>query len=747
MKEEVYIISGMSCAACSSSVERVTRRISGVERSDVNLATGKMTIAYDEALVTPEMITEAVEKAGFGIQPYTPEPVGSSAVLDEEALALQTRKRNLVGAVILTAVLLYISMGHMLSPALKLPGFMDPGSHPLVFALSQLILTLPVLSVFGRSFFVSGFKALFHRAPNMDTLVAVGSGASFIYSVVMTALIPSGAGNAHELYFESAATVVTLVMLGKYLEARSRRKTKSAIMKLMELSPDTALLVKNGETREVDAAALVPGDIVLVKPGARIPADGVVTDGEASVNEAMITGESLPVDKKKGDGVIGGSVSFDGAVYVEVTRVGENSTLAKIIRLVEEAQGKKAPISRLADKISGVFVPIVIGVAVLSALIWLIAGNDAAFVLKIFTSVLVIACPCALGLATPTAIMVGTGLGAARGILIRSGEALETAHSVTAVVLDKTGTVTKGVPAVTSLLPIGVSEDELLSVAAAVEAQSAHPLAAAVTRAASERGLEIHGVTNFKSISGMGLRATISDGREAAVGNMKLLESLGVPTGSAYMLLRSVAAGGETPVLVAAGGDMLGVIGIKDPVRETSAEAVKTMREMGLRVCILTGDNKKTASVIAEQVGAEEVIAEVMPDDKAAVIERLQSEGYKVMMVGDGINDAPALTQADVGVAIGGGSDIAVEAGSVVLMRSDLRDVPRAINLSRQTLRHIKQNLFWAFFYNVIGIPIAAGALYPAFGMLLSPMIAGFAMSLSSVCVVGNALRLRTKKI
>lgn len=747
MIEEIYIIEGMSCAACSSSVERVTRKLEGVSRSDVNLTTARMTIEYDESLVTPEMIIKKVEKAGFGIKPYVPEPVGKSTVLDEEELALQTRKHNLIGALILTAVLMYISMGHMISPALKVPEFMDMHSNPLVFSIVQLVLCIPVLAVFGRFFFISGVKALIHLSPNMDSLVAIGSGCSFIYSVVMTFLIASDPSHVHDLYFESAATVVSLVMLGKYLEARSRRKTKSAIMKLMELSPDTAVLVENGQTREVPASSLKIGDIVLVKPGAKVPADGTVTEGEASMNEAMLTGESLPVDKSAGDEVIGGSVSYDGAIYVRVSRVGEDSTLAKIIRLVEEAQGKKAPISRLADKIAGVFVPTVIAIAVVAAVIWAIVGKEAAFVLKIFTSVLVIACPCALGLATPTAIMVGTGMGASKGILIRSGEALETAHSVTAVVLDKTGTITKGVPAVTTVIAKDCTERDVLSVAASVESASAHPLASAITKAAGEKSADTLPIEDFKNISGMGLTAKLPDGRIAAVGNMKLLESLGVPTGNAFMELREVSACGETPVLVAAGGKLLGILGIKDPVRETSSEAIASLREKGIHVVMLTGDNKKTADVIGSQVGVSEVIAEVMPDDKAAVIEKLQHDGHKVMMVGDGINDAPALTQADVGVAIGGGSDIAVESGSIVLMRSDLRDIPRAIELSHQTLRHIKQNLFWAFFYNVIGIPIAAGVLYPFFQILLSPMLGGFAMSLSSVCVVSNALRLRTKKI
>ncbi|MBS5658996.1 MAG: copper-translocating P-type ATPase [Oscillibacter sp.] len=744
MREETYDISGMHCAACSASVERVTRKLPGVERSDVNLTTEKMTIRYDETKVTPEQIVAKVEKAGFGCTPHAEKKeAAEQALQDAEAAELRHKQWELITAGVFSLVLLYVSMGQMLPfglPALPLPDLFSMHTHPVNFAILQLLLTIPVLYC-GRHFFTSGFKALVHGNPNMDSLVAIGSACSFAYSVVMTFLISDDPhAYVHNLYYESAAVVLTLVSLGKFLESRNMQKTKGAITALMRLSPDTAILADSGN--EVPTKSLKNGDVVLVKPGARVPADGMVTQGESSVNEAMLTGESLPVEKTAGSEVIGGSVNLNGALYVQVTRTGEDTTLARIIRFVEDAQGKKAPISKTADKVAGVFVPVVMGIAVLAAVAWAIAGQPFAFVLRVFTSVLVIACPCALGLATPTAIMVGTGLGARHGILIRSGEILEITHSVDTVVLDKTGTVTRGEPAVTSVVPYQCGGDTLLTIAATVESVSAHPLAAAITAYASSQGLgALPKPESFENLSGKGLRAVLN-GETVLGGNRRLLEEAGVDVTPLLKEAERLSNQGQTPMFFAKGGVLLGLISVADSVKETSAAAIARMKELGIRTVLLTGDNHAAADHIGRLVGVDQVVAEVLPEEKAGVIQRLQAEGRKVMMVGDGINDAPALTQAEVGCAIGSGSDIAIESADIVLMRDDLQDVPRALRLSSLTLRDIKQNLFWAFCYNTIGIPIAAGLLYLFGGPLLSPMFAGAAMSLSSVCVVGNALRL-----
>ena len=749
MREEKYDISGMHCAACSASVEKVTRRLPGVERSDVNLTTGIMTICYDEAQVGPEQIAAKVEKAGFGCTLHAEHKEETvQDVKDAEEAALKRRKTELIAAGIFSVILLYVSMGQMLPfglPSLPLPDIFSMHTHPVNFAILQLLLTIPVLYC-GRHFFTGGFKALFHGNPNMDSLVAIGSACSFAYSVVMTFLISDDPHTyVHNLYYESSAVVLTLVSLGKFLESRNMQKTKGAITALMQLSPDTAILADTG--REVPTKSLKTGDMVLVKPGARVPADGVVTQGESSVNEAMLTGESLPVEKSAGSEVIGGSVNQNGVLYVRVTRTGEDATLARIIRFVEDAQGKKAPISKTADKVAGVFVPTVIIIALLAAVAWAVAGQPFAFVLRVFTSVLVIACPCALGLATPTAIMVGTGLGAKHGILIRSGEILEITHSVDTVVLDKTGTVTQGAPAVTEIVPQGCDKMDLLSTAAAVEAVSAHPLAEAISACAAEQGLtDLPKPEQFENLSGRGLKAALS-GRTVLAGNRRLLEEEGVDVSPLLAEAERLAAQGQTPMYFTRDGKLLGLISVADPVKETSAAAIRKMKDAGIRTVLLTGDNQAAASHIGALVGVDEIIAEVLPEEKAGVIQQLQAQGRKVMMVGDGINDAPALTQAEVGCAIGSGSDIAIESADIVLMRDDLQDVPRALRLSALTLRDIKQNLFWAFCYNTVGIPIAAGALYLFGGPLLSPMFAGAAMSLSSVCVVGNALRLGRAKL
>ncbi|MEG1683167.1 MAG: heavy metal translocating P-type ATPase [Oscillospiraceae bacterium] len=745
MREEKYTIEGMSCAACSSAVERVTRKLPGVVRSEVNLTTGLLTIAYDETQTTPADILKKVEKAGFGIQPYAEQPVPKKDAPDPAALALQTEKRNLIGAAVITTLLLYVSMGQMLPTPLPLPALIALSAHPVNYAITQLLLTLPVLW-FGRKYLIGGFSALLHRNPNMDSLVAIGSSCSFLYSLAMTYLISDSPHAAHSLYYESAAVVLTLIMLGKFLESRSVKKTKGAITALLSLRPDEAILAESGLA--IPAASLQVGDVFLVKPGLRIAADGRVTRGDSRVDEAMLTGESLPVEKTVGDAVIGGSVNQDGVLYVAVTRVGEDSTLTKIVRFVEDAQGKKAPISKIADRVAGVFVPVVLCLAVLSAIVWLLLGYEFAFALRVFTSVLVIACPCALGLATPTAIMVGTGLGASHGILIRSGEALEIAHKTTAVVLDKTGTVTEGRPSVTEIIPLEMEEAELLALVSAVESVSDHPLARAVVSYVKGKGLSaLPPPSAFENLSGRGLRATLADGRAVLLGSRRLLEEAGIDVTPLLPDGARLSATGQTLLYAAADGVLLGLLGIADPVKPGSADAIRALRNAGLRTILLTGDNRAAANHIGHLVGVDEVLAEVLPEEKANCVKALQADGATVMMVGDGINDAPALAQADVGCAIGGGSDIAIEAADIILMRSDLGDVSRAIRLSRLTLRNIKQNLFWAFCYNTIGIPIAAGALYASHGLLLSPMFAGAAMSFSSLCVVGNALRLKYKKL
>ncbi|MDY5611556.1 heavy metal translocating P-type ATPase [Dysosmobacter sp.] len=749
MREEKYDISGMHCAACSASVERVTRKLPGVERSEVNLTTGIMTIRYDESQVGPEQIIAKVEKAGFGaaLHPEKREKAMESPK-DDEAAALKRKKLELVTAGAFSLVLLYVSMGQMLPfglPALPLPDLFSMHTHPVNFAMLQLLLTIPVLYC-GRNFFISGFKALFHGNPNMDSLVAIGSVCSFVYSVVMTFLISDNPhAYVHNLYYESAAVVLTLVSLGKFLESRNMQKTKGAITALMRLAPDTAILAGSG--REVPTDSLQTGDLVLVKPGARVPVDGVVAEGASSVNEAMLTGESLPVEKAAGSDVIGGSVNQNGVLYVKVTRTGEDTTLARIIRFVEDAQGKKAPISKTADKVAGIFVPVVMAIALLAAAAWAIAGQPFAFVLKVFTSVLVIACPCALGLATPTAIMVGTGLGARHGILIRSGEILEITHSVDTVVLDKTGTITKGEPAVTEVIPYQCDKTTLLKTAGAIESVSSHPLAQAITGYVKEQGITaLFQPADFENLPGRGLKATL-EGRAVLAGNRRLLEEQGIDISPLSEQADSLAAQGQTPMFFAMDGALLGLISVADPVKDTSAAAIRAMKQQGIRTVLLTGDNLAAAEHIGALVGVDEVIAQVLPEEKAEVIQRLQRQGRKVMMVGDGINDAPALTAATVGCAIGSGSDIAIESADIVLMRDDLQDVSRALRLSSLTLRDIRQNLFWACCYNTIGIPIAAGALYLFGGPLLSPMFAGAAMSLSSVCVVGNALRLGRAKL
>ncbi|MBQ4321423.1 MAG: copper-translocating P-type ATPase [Oscillospiraceae bacterium] len=738
MKEEIYLVEGMTCAACSGSVERVTRKMDGVERSDVNLVTKQMTICYDESKVTPEAIMKKVERAGFQASLWNPD-----AAKKEEKETVG--RKTVIFSLLLSALLMYISMGQMMKTPLPVPHFLDIHANPAGLALTEFLLTFAVI-ILGRDFFLRGFKALKSKSPTMDTLVAIGSGCSFIYSVIITALIVRGRGSAHDLYYESSAMVIALVMLGKFLEAGSQKKTRGAIEALMALTPETALVLQDGEAREVPVAMLKHGDLLLVKSGARFPADGIITEGSCSVNESMLTGESLPVEKSVGDRVTGGSVSVSGAVTVQADRVGKDTTVSQIVRLVEEAQGKKAPVSRLADKISAVFVPAVIAIALVASVVWSIAGQDIGFVLRIFTSILVIACPCALGLATPTAILVGTGLGASNGILIRSGECLETASSVDTVVFDKTGTITTGVPVLTGMYPCGDTDrGRLLALAAAAEERSEHPLAKAVLAAAE--GMELPALSDFAPLTGLGVEAKLPGGGMLLVGNARLMRERGIDLSCGSATMEEAGSKGETAICVAAEGKLLGILTAADSIRPTAKEAVSQLRAMGKDVVLLTGDSKAAAEHTAKLAGIDTVFAGVLPHQKADTVRTLQEGGKTVMMVGDGVNDAPALTQANVGVAMGGGSDIAVESGDIVLMHADPVSAAKAIRLSKHTMRHIRQNLFWAFCYNTITIPVAAGVLYPFFGILLNPMIAGFCMSLSSICVVLNALRLRRKKL
>lgn len=746
MVTETYVIKGMTCASCSSAVERVTRKMEGVSESNVNLATNRMTITYEERSVTPQDIMDRVERAGFEASPEEDKGKDQTREEEEELQEGHRRmKRRLIGAICLAIPLLYVSMGHMVPIPMPLPSVIDMHEATFNFALTQLILTVCIL-ICGRKFYIVGFKTLFRGHPNMDSLVAIGTGSAFIYSLVMTVMIPSDPSAVHNLYYESSAVVVTLVMLGKYMESKSKGKTSEAIKKMMELAPDTAVRLVDGKEEQVQIDQIAVGDILLIRPGSRVPLDGKVVGGNSSVDESMLTGESIPVEKDLDDLVIGGSLNYNGSLQVEVTHTGSDTTLSKIIKLMEEAQGRKAPISKLADRVAGYFVPTVLVIAVLAAVIWALTGQELAFVLTVFVSVLVIACPCALGLATPTAIMVGTGLGATHGILIKSGEALEIAHKVDTVVLDKTGTVTQGQPRVIRIVSRNLSKEKLLEIAAACEVPSEHPLGQAIVREAAEQDLKLEKAEDFQSVTGQGIRASYQ-GQTILVGNARMMEAAGVDIAVLEAESESAAEKGQTPMYVVADQVLEGFISVADTVKENSAEAISQIKGLGVQVYMLTGDHQKTADHIGSLVHVDHVIAQVMPGDKAAVVQKLQDEGKRVMMVGDGINDAPALAQADVGVAIGSGSDIAIESGDIVLMKSDLMDVYRAIRLSKGTIRNIKQNLFWAFIFNSLGIPVAAGVLHAFGGPLLNPIFAGLAMSFSSVFVVSNALRLKTLKL
>ena len=751
MKKDISLeVNGMTCASCSAAVERVTRKLEGVESCEVNLTTRRAHIIYDTDKVKISDIKNKITKAGF--EPADIDTEQKDTFGMQEGKELKEKRNRLILAAVFSIPLLYISMGHMLPFPLPLPEVLDMMQNPLNFAVAQLILTAVVM-VCGWKFYTVGFKTLFRGHPNMDSLVAIGTGSAFLYSLVMTIQIPADHHAVHQLYYESAAIVITLIMLGKYMESRSKGKTSEAIRKLIALAPDTCILIRDGKETEVPTDEITAGEVLMIKPGGRVPLDGEVISGESSVDESMLTGESIPVEKHPGDEVIGGSINYNGTMQIRVTRTGADTMLSKIILMIEEAQGKKAPISKLADTVAGYFVPVVMAIAAVAALGWFLAGKDTAFVLNIFVSVLVIACPCALGLATPTAIMVGTGLGANHGILFRSGEALEILQNTDTVVLDKTGTITEGKPRVVEIILTKNSrylKEELMKTAASCERCSEHPLAKAIVDYGMEQELITEKVTeevsDFEAVSGRGIRA-VYQGISVMIGNRRFMKEQEQDISELEGAAETCAEKGQTPMFVVMDGQTEGIIVVADTVKSTSKEAVHSLQKAGMEVIMLTGDNQAAAEFIGTQVGVNRVIAEVLPQDKARIVAELQQQGKKVLMAGDGINDAPALVQADVGAAIGNGSDIALESSDVVLMKSDLQDVYKAVKLSRGTIRNIKENLFWAFFYNTLGIPVAAGVLYLFGGPMLSPMLGGLAMSFSSVCVVGNALRLRRLKL
>ena len=720
-----FNVTGMTCSACSARVERVTSQLAGVRKAEVNLLAGRMDVEYDENVLTPQAIIDAVTREGYGAElADLHHPSRKNAEQEKRLKNMQTR--IWVSAVFLL-LLMYVSMGHMIG--LPMPHIFHDGMRGfLILAATEFVFLLPI-----RAFFTSGFAKLFHGAPNMDTLVAIGSAAGVIYSFYAIAT-----GETMGLYFESSGMILTLVTLGKYFETRAKGKTGQAIEKLMDLSPKTAYVERDGKEAELPVEEVTAGDIVAVRPGGRIPVDGVVISGSSAVDESALTGESMPVEKKAGDKVTAATINKTGYLRFRAEKVGEDTTLAQIIRLVEEAGGSKAPIARLADKIAGVFVPVVMCIALAATVVWLLLGKTVDYALSVGISVLVISCPCALGLATPVAIMVGTGRGAELGVLFKSAESLEELHKINTVVMDKTGTLTEGKPVVTDLRPNGLSEKELLTLAAGLEKQSEHPLAEAIVRRADEEKLTVPEAVNFRSVPGKGVEAEL-DGVKYCAGNRAFLTEYGVAVETA----ETFAEEGKTPLyFAAADGRFLGTIAVADVEKKTSRQAVEALRARHMQVVLLTGDNERTANVIAKRLGITRVISGVLPADKEKTIRTLQEEGKVVAMVGDGINDAPALMRADVGVAIGAGTDIAMESADVVLMRSDPMDVVRAVDLSRAVIRNIKENLFWAFFYNTLGIPVAAGVLIPL-GIKLSPMIGAAAMSLSSVFVVTNALRLR----
>ena len=740
-EKKEYKLSGMTCAACAMTVEMAVKDLETVEDVSVNLATERLSL-LPKAGFDSKQVLDAVAEAGYQAEEKgkdRPSHVSEEAAM--KAQELRKKKQQLLILLLTALPLLYISMGSMVG--LPLPSFLDHMAHPLVFVLSQLLLTLPAVWI-GRGFYQRGFRNLIKQHPNMDSLIAVGTSAAFFYSLYSVSQVFLGHhAFVHQLYFESVAVIIALVLLGKYLESSAKGRTSQAIQSLLELVPSQATVIRYGEAVTIDTEDIRVGDIIRIKPGERMPVDGLVMEGQTFVDESMMTGESVPIEKKVGDTITSATINQNGSIDYQATRVGSDTTLAQIVRLVEEAQGSKAPIAALADKISLYFVPIVLSLATLSAFGWyFLAGESLSFSLSIFIAVLVIACPCALGLATPTAIMVGTGKGAENGILIKSGQALEAAYQLDTIVLDKTGTITVGKPSLTDLLPLGAfNRSDLLQLIASAEQHSEHPLAQAILEAAEEEGLDLLPVSHFEAIVGRGLSAQVED-RQLLVGNESLMKEKHIDSSALQEQLLELSQEGKPAMFVAIDGQLAGILAVADEMKSSSLKAVQELQSMGLEVIMLTGDREETATAIAQKAGIQKVIAGVLPDGKAAAIKNLQEAGEKLAMVGDGINDAPALVQADVGIAIGSGADVAIESADVVLMHSDLQDVVKAIKLSQATIRNIKENLFWAFAYNTLGIPIAMGLLHLFGGPLLNPMLAGLAMSLSSVSVVANALRL-----
>lgn len=755
MKEH-FNVTGMSCSACSAHVEKSVAKLSGVKTVSVNLLANRMTVEYDETALSSEQICQAVEAAGYGAasaDTAAASPTERKTVRSEQSLmtaAIKNMRFRLIVSAVFMLILMYIAMGGMVG--LPQPAFLTGTENAVILAFTQFLLSLPIIYV-NRKYFINGFKMLFKGAPNMDTLIAVGSGASMLYGIFAIYQMAWGLGHndmalvhqyMHDLYFESAVMILTLITLGKYMETRSKGKTSEAIEKLINLAPKTAIRIQDGVEEEIPAQEVRSGDLLLIRPGTSIPVDGTVLEGYSSVDESALTGESIPVEKSEGHKVLSASVNGNGILKIRADKVGEDSTLSQIIRLVEEASASKAPIAKLADKVSGIFVPAVMVIALVTFIIWYFAvGQTFSFALSTAIAVLVISCPCALGLATPVAIMVGTGKGAQNGILVKSGDALETAHKITAVVMDKTGTITRGKPSVTDIVPAaGLSAKEFLTAAASLEQFSEHPLAGAVTDCARGYNIAFLPVSDFLTLPGRGLKGTVG-GQKVLAGNLRFFAEENIALGPLEAVGAKLASQGKTPLYFAFDKKAAGIIAVADILKPTSKAAIDEFHHMGIDVVMLTGDNKQTAEAVGALVGADKVISEVLPQDKEKVIRKLQEDNKIVAMIGDGINDAPALTRADVGIAIGAGMDVAIESADIVLMKSDLLDAVTAISLSRAVIRNIKENLFWAFFYNTIGIPLAAGVFFTAFGLKLNPMIGAAAMSLSSVCVVSNALRLK----
>lgn len=752
--QEKFDVTGMTCSACSSRVEKCVSKLEGVNEVSVNLLTNSMQVEFNDAVIQEQGIIDAVVHAGYGASVQGKKKASDTRESLKENKKnpvqehMEYMKKRTIWSFIFLIPLMYVSMGHMIG--LPLPGFLHGTVNAVGFAMTQFLLCIPVIYI-NRAYYTKGFSTLLHGAPNMDTLIAVGSAASLVYGVFAIYRMGYGLGvqdmdlvnrYLHDLYFESAVMILALINIGKYLEARSKGKTSEAINKLMDMAPKTAFAERNGTVVEIPAEEIQIGDILQVKPGSSVPADGVVLEGVTSIDEAAITGESIPVQKVPGDSVIAATMNKAGFFRMKASKVGDDTTFSQIIRLVEDASASKAPIAKIADKIAGVFVPIVMTIALITAVVWLLAGAEFEFALSCAISVLVISCPCALGLATPVAIMVGTGKGAENGILIKSGEALEVTHNIQSVVLDKTGTITQGKPAVTDIHGVKTDSKELLKIAAAMEKKSEHPLAEAVLAKAEEEKISLPEASEFSAVAGMGIEAVI-EGKKYYAGNLRLMKEKGIDCTGIKDYLETLTGEGKTPLLFADEKELLGVVGAADIVKSTSAQAIRELKKMGIQVIMLTGDNERTAKAIQRQLDIDTVIAEVLPQDKEREVAKLQENGQKVAMVGDGINDAPALARADVGIAIGAGTDVAIESADIVLMKNDLLDVVTAISLSKAVIRNIKENLFWAFFYNVCGIPLAAGVFYTALGLKLSPMFGAAAMSLSSLFVVSNALRLR----